>query len=73
MATGNGRDLLKISDPKKRDRFLRQLEEQQKKKQLKTAKKPKEKKKKTKPFSEMSPLERLKHRRKQTEDAFKLL
>ena len=75
MATGNGRDLLKIRDPKKRDQYLRQLEQQQKKKQLKTAKKPTKKKKKDKPkpFSKMSPLEKLQYRRQQTEDAFKLL
>lgn len=73
MATGNGRNLLKImqTDPKKRQQYLKELE--LKKKHGKTAQKPKKKKKKNKPFSEMNTLERLKHRRKQTEDALKLL
>ena len=81
MATGNGRTLLKImqTDPNKRKQYLKELE--LKKKQGKTAvwKKGGEAKKgskggKTKKsFSKMNTLERLKHRRKQTEDALKLL
>lgn len=73
MATGNGRNLLKImqTDPKKRQQYLKELE--LKKKHGKTAQKPKKKKKKNKPFSEMNTLERLKYKRQQTEDALKLL